>query len=630
MSIHHRRRIAMTSQTSLPEAETKPRARPPDLSAAASSTYALLRAAAEWNPNGTALTFFDAPQAQPVRITHRQFIGAVHQAANLFHRLGVESGDVVSLLTPTLPHAVIALWAAEAAGIANPINFLLQADDIAAMLRAANAKILVALGPHPALDIWQKVQAVRGRVPSLKGVLTVGPPSGEPDFPALEQLMSAEAADRLTSGRRFEREDIAAYFHTGGSTGAPKIARHTHANQVFTAAALAQAWDFTPHTRIVNGLPLFHVAGSLLIGLSPLAAAGELVLPTAAGLRHPQVVAQHWQLVEKYRPTIVGGIPTSLVALLDVPAEGSDIGSVIFCATGGAPLPSAVAREFEKRFGLPVHEIYGMTECSGLIAAARRPHPPTYGSAGHCVDGVELQARRFLADGTPGEPLPPGEPGILVTRGPNLFAGYLDQEQTAKTFTPDGWLITGDLGVIDSNGLVRVTGRAKDVIIRSGHNIDPQIIEEAASRHPAVAVSAAVGLPDAYAGEVPILYVTAKAGVVLSIEEIEAHLRAAVPEAPARPREVVVLPSMPMTAIGKIAKPVLRRDATRRAAERALAELLQNEGAAARIDVEESSPGTLLVRVVLSGGAPASRSRLQTAAVAALARFNFAHEVGFE
>jgi fatty-acyl-CoA synthase len=610
------------------EAEGR-RARPPGLSASAAGTYALLRGAAQWNPGGTALTFLESPDAEPVRLTHRQFVARVHQAANLFHRLGVRPGDVVSLLAPSLPHAVIALWGAEAAGIANPINFLLHADEIAAMLRAASTKVLVALGPHPALDIWPKVQAMRGRVPSLATVLTVGPRAPESGSPALEHVMQPEATDRLVSGRVIRPEDIAAYFHTGGSTGAPKIARHTHANQVFAAAALAEAWDFTPRTRIVNGLPLFHVAGSLLIGLSPLAAGGEVVVPTAAGLRHPQVVPRHWELVDKYRPTIVGGIPTSLVALLDVPTEGRDLGSVEFCATGGAPLPASVARDFEVRFGLPVHEIYGMTEASGLMSVSPRCMPPSYGYAGRCVPGARLQAREFLPDGGPGDPLPAGQPGVLVTRGPQVFAGYLDDAETAKAFTRDGWLITGDLGAVDESGLVRVTGRAKDVIIRGGHNIDPRVIEEAAAGYEPVAMSAAVGLPDAYAGEVPILYVTAKPGAELSVPDLEAYVRGAVPEGPARPREVVQLPTMPMTAVGKIAKPVLRRDATRRAAVSALAGLLEAEKLTARVEVGEGAGGTYVARVLLSGCDPGARSRVHAAVGAALDRFAFAHEVAF-
>lgn len=336
-----------------------PAGRPPGLTAPGWSTYDLLRGAAAANPDGVAVTFFEAPDAEPVSLTHRQFLARLHQAANLFHRLGIRPGRVVSLLSPTLPDAVVALWAAEAAGIANPINFLLQPD------------------------------------------------------------------------------------------------------------------------------------------------------------------------------------------------------------------------------------------------------------------------------GKPGETLPPGEIGILVTRGPHVFAGYTDAEQTDKAFTPDGWLITGDLGVIDGEGCLRVTGRAKDLIIRSGHNIDPAVIEAAAAGHPAVALSAAVGLPDAYAGEVLMLYVTAKPNVDLSVPDLERHLRASVPEAPARPRQVVVLDTMPLTAIGKIAKPVVRRDAVRRAAESALGDVQRRAGVAAQADVAETAGGGLRVRVVVAGCAAADRPGVAAAVAQALARYSFAQEVSF-
>jgi fatty-acyl-CoA synthase len=593
----------------------------------ASSTYDLLRHAAELNPDGIALTFLPDMQAEPARLTYRQFSAQLHQAANAFHRLGVRPDSVVSLLAPGIPEAFVALWAAEAAGIANPINFLLRAEDIAAMLRATRTELLIALGPHPVLDIWQKVQAIRPQVPSLKTVLTVGPPDRTGEAPRLETLRDLEPGDRLVSNRVIAPHDVAAYFHTGGSTGAPKIAVHTHANQVFAAASLAKIWDFGPSTRLVNALPLFHVAGSLLTGLAPLGAGAELLVPTAAGLRNPEVVAKHWAMVKQHRPTVIGGIPTSLVALLDVPLNGADIGSVKFCATGGAPLPPDVANEFQKRFGLPVLQIYGMTECAGLIAVAPAGRTPDYAAAGYRISGIEIEARTLLADGGVGQTLAHGESGVLVTRGPHIFEGYLDKRQTDAAFTPDGWLITGDLGSVDASGLVRVTGRVKDVIIRSGHNIDPVVIEEAATRHPAVAVSAAVGLPDAYAGEVPILYVTLRAGAQCNIVDLETHMRESVPEGPARPREVVVLDAMPMTAVGKIDKPAVRRDATRRAA---LAAIAPHAGeASTSVDVTDDATGQRCITLTLNNCAPGERDKLAALVADALRRFNFRHEIVF-
>lgn len=603
--------------------------RPPGCNPMAESTYHLLRGAAEWNPEGIALTFLADPSAPPSRLTHRQFFGRVTQAANLFHRLGVRSNDCVSLLAPSLPDAIVALWAAEAAGIANPINFLLRTEDIAAMLRETQSKVLVSLGPHPALDIWKKTEALRSQVPSLKAIVTLGHPVEGPGVSSFEREVAQEPGDRLISGRTILPTDIAAYFHTGGTTAAPKIARHSHRNQVFVATSLGHAWELDCGTRMINGLPMFHVAGSILVCLAPLVAGGEIIVPTAAGMRHPQVVAQHWKLVERYRPTVVGGLPTTLVALLDVPLEGEDIGSVKFCATGGATLPVAVATEFQRRFGLAVHEIFGMTECAGLISTWPADRSPVYGAVGYGVPGVEIEARRMNGEGNPAERLPPEEIGILVVRGPNVFAGYLHEQQTARAFTQDGWLITGDLGSVGADGLLRVTGRAKDVIIRSGHNIDPARIEDAANEHPAVAVSAAVGLPDTYAGEVPILYVSLRADTTASVEELQAHMNRAVPEGPARPREVVVLPNMPMTAVGKVFKPVLRADATRRAVTAACANLLSAASAEAQVDVTETQGGRWNVHLFVRSCAPERQPDLREKLGATLSRFAFEHEISF-
>ncbi len=371
------------------------------------------------------------------------------------------------------------------------------------------------------------------------------------------------------------------------------------------------------------------MAGSILTGLAPLAAGGEIVIPTAAGLRNPEVVARHWELVEKFRPTIIGGIPTSLVALLDVPVGKADLSSVEFCATGGAPLPQAVGAAFTERFGLEVREIYGMTETAGLISAAPVGSAIRYGWAGQRIDGVEVQARQFAGDGPPGKPLPDGEAGVLVVRGPTVFPGYLDEHQTDAVTTADGWLITGDLGRVDADGWIQVTGRSKDVIIRSGHNIDPAVIEEAASAHPAVASAAAVGMPDRYAGEVPVLFVTARQGQSIVMDDVDAHMRRSVPEGPARPREIIVIDAMPLTAVGKIFKVELRHAAIRKAVAAAIDAAMRSAKASATIAVEDKPGTALLVTIAAEGCAAPARQALAEDIGKAMSGFAFKHVVSF-
>ena len=220
-----------------------------------------------------------------------------------------------------------------------------------------------------------------------------------------------------------------------------------------------------------------------------------------------------------------------------------------------------------------------MTESAGLIAMAPRHRERTLGSVGYRMPFERVKVAAIGAGGQLGEELLPREDGgpsaegMLMVHGPNVFPGYKDSTHSSESLTSDGWLITGDLARIDGDGRIYVTGRAKDLIIRSGHNIDPAIVEEAIERHPDVELCAAVGQPDTYAGEVPVVYVTLRPEATVSLPELEAFVAEGIAEPPARPRHVYVMDELPVTAVGKIFKPDLRRDAIRRVVEAELAEL---------------------------------------------------------
>jgi fatty-acyl-CoA synthase len=559
------------------------------------TVYSLLVDAAGRAPEATAITFLPSIDSEPIRLTHGAFLHRLHRVARLFRELGVARGDVVTLLAPSFPDAVVTLWAAEAVGIAHPVNTLLRATDIAAMMRAAGSRVLVAPGPQAGSDLWDKAVAAAQATPGLRAVVALGDADPGAGYVHLVSRLPREDGlldDPPSAG------DIAALFHTGGTSGAPKLAPHTHANQAFVARALAATLDYNAATRVVNGMPLFHVAGAIDFCLSPLAAGGEVLFPTVAGLRSPEVVAGHWRMVERFRPTIIGGIPTSLVALLNVPTNNADLSSVRLCLAGGAMLSALLSEQFAEHVGVPVHQIYGMTECAGLISVAGAHAAPITGTAGCAPPGVEIGARRALADGTVGECAPPGESGVLVVRGPNVFPGYLGN--TPSPFTEDGWLITGDLGSVDADGLVRITGRAKDLIIRSGHNIDPAVIEDAAASHPQVVTSAAVGRPDAYAGEVPSLYVVLRENTPEVLTDLHAHMGRTVPEPPARPKSIVPLPALPITAAGKVDKPALRRDAAVRVAKESIGTLPAFAGSDVEITAHDGTGGRTLVTVTLA------------------------------
>jgi len=537
------------------------------------STYALIRASAQVHADQPALSFLQTgqPGGASTTWTYRSLLQGIHQTANLLHHLGVGPQDAVGVLLPGGLAYHLALWGGEAAGIVQPLNPLLSDEKLLSLLRASNAKVLIAHGVEDDSQLRAKALRLQIQLPSLKTVLLVHPdgcplqeanalPAGTQDFHAMR---ATQVADRLVSQRVFQPTDIAAYFHTGGTTGAPKLARHSHGAQVFTAWANATMQGFRSSDVTINGYPLFHVAGVLPGALCSLAVGMHVVIPTEALFRNREVVQNYWRLVAHHRCTLMSGVPTVLAALAGLPLQGADISTLRAVRTGAAPLPPELAQRFEQAFGLQINESLGMTETAGLSTVA----PPGLSAPAGCVGWPLPHARvRIVAlnsdDQATSQTLPAGEKGMVLYQGPNLFSGYLDAAETARSFTPDGWLITGDVGFIDTQGRLHLSGRAKDLIIRSGHNIDPKVIEDALGAHPDVALCAAVGAPDAYAGELPVAFATLKPGSDVTEAELLAFTAERVDEGPAKPKSITVLNAMPVTNVGKIYKPELRTLAT--------------------------------------------------------------------
>jgi fatty-acyl-CoA synthase len=579
---------------------------------AAQSTYEALQIGAKVNPQAPAIQFLPKadPDEPPVTISHGQFIARVTQAANMFADLGVGPGDVVSFLLPLIPQAFFTLFGAQAAGIANPVNPLLSAQQIGEILRAANTKVLVALGPVPGSDIWDKVQQIRGSLPNLKAILVV---HGAADLARnvydFEARIASYPAERLASGRRIAASDIAGYFHTGGTTGTPKLVRHTHANQVYQAWAMGLMLKSEPGQTILFGLPLFHVGGALTQGLTALTNAGTLVIVSPAGWRDPAAIRNVWRSVERYRPVVFGAVPTVLAAALSVPVGGADVSSIGYVFGGGSAIPVAVGRVYEQQFRVPVIEVYGMTETSSVHTLSYPTRPVRLGSVGHAVPYSRVRVVRVDAEGRFAGDFAPNEIGVVAMAGPGVFSGYLSESHNRGAFVEPGWVNSGDLGRLDEDGYLWITGRAKDLIIRGGHNIDPLAIEEVFFRHPAVALAAVVGQPDPYAGELPVAFVQLKPGAGASADELLAHAREHTPERAAVPVHLYIIDAIPLTAVGKVFKPALRWDAARRAVTAMLVDLVP-DGASLAVEVGAHPEHGSLISVAWSGVAEADRARL--------------------
>jgi fatty-acyl-CoA synthase len=318
-------------------------------------------------------------------------------------------------------------------------------------------------------------------------------------------------------------------------------------------------------------------------------------------MRNSGFIRNYWRFVEKYRVSVVTAVPTVMASLLNTPRDGADISSVRVVYTGGTPLPTELAAEFERATGKPVRNIFGMTESAGLVSIAPVHAPRAPNAVGWRLPYTEVKAVQLGADGESFvRDCKPGETGVLALKGPHVGPGYTDAKRNKGMYRADGWLISGDLGHLDGEGRVFITGRAKDLIIRGGHNIDPAMIEEIAAEHPAVQIAAAVGEPDAYAGELPLLFAALKPGAKTSEREILDFLATRIHERPALPKRVVFVDALPVTAVGKIYKPALRRIATERRIGETLAPLAVG-GVKLRVEgVEEG--GTISVRIHVSGG----------------------------
>ena len=573
----------------------------------ATDTYTLLRDACRRYHDRIALRLLldGAPDAGVRSISYADLLEGVHRTATALHALGVHPKVPVAILLPNLIEGHFALWGSQAAGIAAPINPMLEDAYIARICAETGAQVMVALGPAPGSQIWSKAVRVAEQVPSVHTLLQVDiaaalgarcaatgwPTSGEApiregirvlDFHG--ELAKAPSA-ALESGRVFEASDHCAYFHTGGTTGHPKVAIHTHLNEAFLGWVTESFYE--PDNVLLSGLPLFHVNGALVTGLAAFHCGFEVVMLTPGGYRTPGVVDHLWTFVRRFSATAFSAVPTILAALINRPFPAGGLPTLRHVICGAAVLPRQVANDFERITGLQIHEGYGLTE--GTCVSTLNPllGERRLGSVGIRLPYQELRVFRVDADMRAIGEVPCAETGVIGIKGPNVFPGYLRESDNRGLWLAEGWLNTGDLGRLDEQGYLTLCGRAKELIIRGGHNIDPALIEDALAGHAAVAQVAAVGQPDRHAGELPVAFVTLKPGAQATLSELQAHAVRTVPERAAVPVRIEILPALPLTAVGKIAKPVLRLRAIDHVLNQALTEQgLTEVHATARLSAE--------------------------------------------
>ncbi len=596
---------------------------------AAASTFDAIKLGAAHNADASAIQFLPnaSPEDTPTVISYGQLVTRVTQAANMFHALGVGASDVVSFLLPLLPQSFFTLFGAEAAGIANPVNPLLETHQIAEILEAAGTKVLIALGPTEGSDIWNKVVEVRGRLKQLKAIVQInGSGDAANSIYSFDALLSQQPADCLVSGRQIAAGDVAAYFHTGGTTGTPKLVRQTHANQVYQAWACNLMLKSSPGRNLLYGMPLYHVGGALTQTLATFSSGCCLVVLSPAGWRNPAVLKNVWALVERYRPEIFSSVPTVLAASLAVPIGHANISCLRYVGGGGSAIPVAVGKALQDKLNVPVVEVYGMTETASVHTLAYLDRSIRLGSVGHAVPYSRVRVVIVDADGRYQRDCASNEIGVGALAGPGVFSGYLNDAHNKGAFVEPGWVNSGDLGRLDEDGYLWITGRAKDTVIRGGHNIDPAPIEEVFFQHPAVGLAAVVGQPDAYAGELPLAYVQLKDGANVAPGELEAWVRERTPERAAVPVEIVLIDPMPVTGVGKVFKPQLRWNAAQRVFTQTLAPLIE-QGIRYEVSVGPHDTHGSLATVTIQGVPIGSREAVAQQVHETLDPFVMRHEI---
>ncbi|MEO3784145.1 acyl-CoA synthetase [Actinocorallia sp. B10E7] len=593
------------------------------------STYELLVRSATAHADRPALYLLGEdglPWRQAPCWSYGTLLQRVHQAANAYLSLGLGEGGVVALMLPNLGATYAALLGAQAVGIAGPVNPMLAEDHLVEILTLTGADLLLAPGPGLSPELWDKARRIASRLPGLRALLAVGSPPGpqngltveEVDFDA---LAAAQSADRLLTEHRPKPEDLAAYFHTGGTTGVPKVAPHTHAMETYMAWALGCSGAYLDDAVGLSGLPLFHVNAVHVTGLGPFLHGRPIVSLGPLGYRDKTLMADFWHIIEHYKVTSFSGVPTVYANLPAVP-EGVDLSSLRAGAVGAAPLPKKVRSTFETAAKVPMLEGYGLTEAT-CATAATPAFAPREGSVGLRLPYQQVKAVTVDADERPVADCPPGRTGVLAIKGPSVFPGYLRPGPDGPAPDPtgkilDGWLLTGDLGKVDEDGYLYLTGRAKDLIIRGGHNIDPVLVEESLLAHPEVSAAAVIGAPDPHSGEVPAAYLVLTEDARASEEELLAWARAHAPEPAAAPKAVHIVAALPTTAVGKIYKPALVQDAV----HRLVAGELDRAGLAGQVEVDlrDGRPHA----IIRPADGDADRYGLLSAE---LDRYSFTHEI---
>ena len=505
----------------------------------------------------------------------------VTKTANALRSLGIKETDVVAYVLPNCTEAIISFFAGSTVGKVCPISPLLSPEQMAGVLKEVNAKAVISLRSFPKTDVAQRVDEAlassetvttlieidlkRYLKPPLAWLINILRPklirSHSAKVVEFYQFIESENGDK-PSFEVSTDDRIAACFHTGGTTGTPKIAQHSIQGMLYQGWGLLNSIDWDENDSMLCPLPMFHVFAVYPMLMTCLMSGAHIIFPTPQGYRGDGVFENFWKLVERWKVSFFVMVPTASAALMQVEVN-ADVSSLRYALCGSAPLPKDLFNKFEESTGLQILEGYGMTETTCLISGYPPAGTKKIGSVGIPFPYCDIKILNVNESGKVLKKCKVNEIGEICVNNPGVLVGktYTDDHKNKNAYAYGTHFRTGDLGKLDNDGYLWITGRAKDLIIRGGHNVDPALIEDTLSGHPDVAMVGAIGQPDIQLGEVPCAYVELIQGSGTHSEALMKFAQEKLDNKLAMPVHIEILSELPKTPVGKIFKPDLRKRA---------------------------------------------------------------------
>lgn len=514
-------------------------------------------AAGEWPEPGVAAILAERVRLTPSRVfladgdrrlTFAEFSARVGRLAAALVRLGLRPGDVVSWQLPNWWEAACVAVAIDHVGaVSNPILPIYREAEVGFIVRQAKTRLLIVPGTFRGFDFRTLAESVRRGAPFLEHVVVVRGEAGS-GMRAFADLLAGEPAGTAPAPR--DPHEVAMLFYSSGTTAEPKGVLHTSSSMGAFARTNSLVTGGGPDDVSLLQFPLTHIGGL----------AAFVMLPLQVGSR--TVYLDVWDaeralaLIESEGVTGAGGPPAILQGLLAAPGFSPErVRTVRVAGTGAADVPPELIRAVRRRFGAVSFRSYGLTECPMLTSGT----PADAEEKCLYTDGRPTRGCEVRIVDANGAALGPDCEGEIEAFGPQLCVGYLDARLNDAAFTADGFIRTGDLGVLDRDGYVRVTGRKKDIIIRKGENLSAKAIEDVLHEHPAIAEAAVIGLPDPASGERVCACIVLRPGSPpLSLDELRSFMIAKQVMRQKIPEQIDVLPALPRNATGKVLKYELR------------------------------------------------------------------------